>query len=448
MDIRTFGQQDGATRNEDGGNMLPAPRDTAQWTYANGAGLANLTGTYMGLPNGAYIELSASTAIGRFSGYVPCRPGEQLFFSYFIGSNYSSGASTESVNASVAFTLTDGSTTAINLSDPPYGSKRTLLQCYGGIQVIVPFTVPINAVSCMPYIERPVFSSFSFYANSAYLGRTEPGGDNTARNQVVVTVADIDIAAASDGTITTPLPKVVATAQVQQGGVDVRLLTTTVFALSNLSPNLTPGDVTKLTISNASGTRGQITLLSGITGSGTADLTVTVSGKTQAPIKVIVNVNRAIATTTGVGSGGAGAGTKTASGVPTGYVSTATFQSAFIATGIVVASGETVRLNASAEYTFYPDSTDDAVRRSGLNGKWQYRIGAGAWADITAATNGTQGGWNGMIGENFQGSITHNYSAAGTAGTYDFQFVVGRFNTTHPGVVVIDSGSCSVSSAV
>ena len=177
----------GATRNADGINLISAPNDPTTWAFLNGASSTVLFGTQHGLPDGTYALMNGTTSIGYFGDYVDCRPGEKLWFSYFVGSNYPGGPNVETLNASVAFLPPSGPAFAVNLSDAPHSSKRTLAQCYGGITVVVPFTVPANATRVRPYIERPVFTAYSFFANRAQLLRSEPGA---TRNRWYVSASD------------------------------------------------------------------------------------------------------------------------------------------------------------------------------------------------------------------------------------------------------------------
>jgi hypothetical protein len=130
--------------------------------------------------------LQSNNAVVNFSGYVPCAGGETLFFTYYI---HSDGSYLETTNASVAFQRVDGSTYALNLSGAPYNSVRSADQCVGGLTVMVPFTVPDDAVGVLPYVERPSFTGFTFFVNRARLTRAAVGADIT-KDQPIVSLLD------------------------------------------------------------------------------------------------------------------------------------------------------------------------------------------------------------------------------------------------------------------
>lgn len=270
--------------------------------------------------------------------------------------------------------------------------------------------------------------------------KPEPNADVTAQNQVLVEVAEIPVNADSAGTVTTPLP-IVRTPSVTRGPNDIRTDNATTYALANLSANLAPGGVAKLSVNNTAGSadKGKLTLVTGFTGSGTADLTVTVSGVART-VKVSVTVKRALPPT------GGGTGSTSATGDLGGKgAGDTTYVEVFRASGITITAGQTIKCEAAGDYDLSTFSGSSPTSSS-MSGRWRYApAGSGSFTDIAAAVSGSPASYRPIDGDATPGSIACNQNQSGlSAGAFDIVFQVSRSTGTPAGNLTFSAGSIRV----
>ncbi len=264
-------------------------------------------------------------------------------------------------------------------------------------------------------------------------GRPEDYADVTATAQVTVTVADIEIAADSAGTIAGgQLPRTVLPV-VMRGANNIRTDAGTAYALSAISSNLA-GYVSVSNVADA--TKGQITLAAGIGGSGSFVVTATISGVAYART-VTVTVRRAAPPT-----GGSGGGTKSASAELVGAAVTSTsFLEIVKFSGMSAASGETITAQLSAD--FYTTSNVSTSNR--IIAKWQRSAaGAGSWTDIGASMVSSYASFDEFTLDGTPGSISGTRTVSPGAGSYDVRLVMS--NESGPDIY-INSGFASVNIA-
>jgi len=169
-----------ATRNDDGANMIPSPILLDQCQFS-GTAFFQQTATSTGRPadfRRVLLQSSGCTARWCGSTAIPCIPGERLYYSDVI---ISDGGSSETCNVSVSFYKPDGSgLTAINLSS----QTSVTLASVSGVWTrrTASFVVPGGAAFVQPYVERPVFTSFTFFVGEPFLGRSQQGADITGIN--------------------------------------------------------------------------------------------------------------------------------------------------------------------------------------------------------------------------------------------------------------------------
>ncbi|MBY0581552.1 MAG: phage tail protein [Sphingomonas sp.] len=263
-------------------------------------------------------------------------------------------------------------------------------------------------------------------------GQNDPLADQTIASQITLAIADVNLAASSTGVITSgQLPKVVSPI-LNQGSTSIVASSAVTWSVDMISSNLTG----QVPVSNTSGTKGQVTIGTGVTGSGTFRLVATISGVPYA-VTVAVNVNRA-------GGTFGGNPTNNASGPLAGYsVNNTTTTEIARFSSMVVASGETIYCTASGDYSF----ASALSGTSALVGKWQYSLaGANSWTDIAGFVTGTAAGSSSYEpNPDGQGSITVAQNKSGlSANTYDVRFVAARQSSSPTGSVTFDSGTLTV----
>lgn len=264
-------------------------------------------------------------------------------------------------------------------------------------------------------------------------GRPEDYADVTATAQVTVTVADIEIAADSAGTIAGgQLPRTVLPV-VMRGANNIRTEAGTAYALSAISSNLA-GHVSVSNVADA--TKGQITLAAGIGGSGSFVFTATISGVAYART-VTVTVRRAAPPT-----GGGGGGTKSASAELVGAAVTSTsFLEIVKFSGMSAASGETITAQLSAD--FYTTSNVSTSNR--IIAKWQRSVnGAGSWTDIEDSMVSSYATFNEFTLDGTPGSISGTRTVSPGAGSYDVRLVMSKESGPD---IYINNGFASVNIA-
>lgn len=263
-------------------------------------------------------------------------------------------------------------------------------------------------------------------------GQSDPLADQTITSQVTLAIADVNLAASSTGVITSgQLPKVVSPI-LNQGATSIVASSAVTWSVDTISSNLTG----QVSVSNTGGTKGQVTIGTGVTGSGTFRLVATISGVPYA-VTVAVNVNRA-------GGTFGGNPTKNASGPLAGYsLNNTTITEIARFSSMVVASGETIYCTASGDYSF----ASALSGTSALVGKWQYSLaGVNSWTDIASLVTGTAAGSSSYApNPDGQGSITVAQNKSGlSANTYDVRFVAARQSSSPTGSVTFDSGTLTV----
>lgn len=263
--------------------------------------------------------------------------------------------------------------------------------------------------------------------------------DVTATAQIAVAIPEIVINADSTGTIAAgQLPKTVQPT-VTQGTTDIRTATTTSYSLSNLSTNLNPGGTPVIAVSTAAdSTKGQITVSSGMTGSGSADLVVTIDGVARPAERVLVTQKNALPSTSGGGGGGGGGGS-TASQDVTGFQPGTSLGAIAQFLAKTVASGQTVYASCPADY--YVGWTHNVSGH--ISAKWQISpAGAGTWTDFGTLIVGTNAIFDQSSFDSSIGSIAVSQSTTPAAGSYDLRLVAQRSNAS--GFLTIESGMAAI----
>jgi hypothetical protein len=263
--------------------------------------------------------------------------------------------------------------------------------------------------------------------------------DITATAQISVSIPEIVINADSTGAIVSgQLPKTVQPT-VTQGTTDIRTATTTSYSLSNLSTNLSPGGTPVIAVSTAAdSTKGQITVSSGMTGSGSADLIVTIGGVARPAERVLVTQKNALPSTGGGGGGGGGTGTVHSQDLSGQGVS---FSSApiYTITNVPVASGQVCYGTAPLEYGVgWTHSVSGAA-----TGRWRYSpAGVGTWTDFGSPIGGSYATFDGESYDSSPGAIYVTQQVTIAAGNYDFQLMLQRSNNS--GYMSVQSGIASM----
>lgn len=172
----------GATQNVDGANMIPDPLNFNGGSLANGAIFQTLNAAGRPAERKCAELAFANNALCRWGPLMACRPGEKLFYQHVVSSNSSTG--TETCNASFSYFDASGAPLgAVNLSGSSYNTSRTLASAYGVWAIVsCAVTVPAGAAYIQFYVERPVFTGFSFYVGEPVVTRAQSGADVTASN--------------------------------------------------------------------------------------------------------------------------------------------------------------------------------------------------------------------------------------------------------------------------
>uniref|UniRef100_UPI0035CB05CB hypothetical protein n=1 Tax=uncultured Sphingomonas sp. TaxID=158754 RepID=UPI0035CB05CB len=363
---------DGATRNDDGANMIPAPALLDKCVLTGGA--------YIETPGGAtrpaeyrraVLDSVGATVAWCGPGSIPCIPGETL---WYADSVQAPGTGTDVINAAMNFYAADGSA----LSPAILSQAATTLTAANGIWLrrVASFVVPAGAATVQPTATRPTkANSVRFNVGESWLGGWQPSAGVTATAQVNITVPTATINATSGGAIIAGQLPYTVTPTIVKGAVDVRTAATSSYALANISSNLSPGGTPAVTVSNASdSTRGQVTIGTGITGGGTYTLIATVDGIARAGVVGNVLQVNAPPATTGAGTGGGSASVDlSGTSIPVASTVLQTF------TGLIVASGKSLAATWPASYDMR-GAVASGARSSQLSGQWQYSpAGAGTW---------------------------------------------------------------------
>ena len=283
------------------------------------------------------------------------------------------------------------------------------------------------------------------FANTAGATKPENNADVTITAQVEVdNLRTVTLNADQYGTVivTGQLPKTI-TPTVTKGGVDKRTDTLTTYAIVNASG----GCVSMVTVNNTGGSadKGRQTISTGITASGFYDLQVTYNSVVQPLVRVMVNKVNAPPS----GGGGSG-GTKSGSFSPIGLsASTTSYVELNRITGLVQATGETIRAYLNGDYDCFANLT---VSGRTMTARWEYSTTTlNSWTAFSSPAGsytGTGASWNNTIAESSPGSITCNQTAAPAAGTYDIRLVVLESASTSGCVLTFTAGTSSVAIAI
>jgi hypothetical protein len=239
----------------------------------------------------------------------------------------------------------------------------------------------------------------------------------------------VDIAADSAGTITS-LPKTI-TPTVFRGDADIRVADDVSYALQNASAN-----VTTIAIDNTVGSadKGRVTV-SALAGSGSYELVVTIGPTVFPPIKVTLQVNRAVPS-----SGGGGGGTTGGAFDGTGMlVSSTSFAEIGRVSGFAKTTGQTITASFSSDYEFR--WTHDAS--NALVARWEISAaGAESWSTIGSAHTGTLSTFTADDLSSTVGAVTAVETSTPSNGSYDVRLVAALSATG--GNISLDDGPGSV----
>lgn len=166
LNPNAVGVENGATRNEDGQNLLKNPISLSGATYVNGAAPT----TVNGLPAAQLVNGTFAAVV--FEDYVPVRGGESLYFSY-IG--WSDVANPDSIRAGYNWVDAFGNVTANDL--PESFLLGTEAVGVGNSKIRGQFgAVPAEAVAVQMFVVRPTWGgSGSFFVWRPLVSRSQPG---------------------------------------------------------------------------------------------------------------------------------------------------------------------------------------------------------------------------------------------------------------------------------
>ena len=393
----------GATRNEAGGNLLPAPADPTTWTLGNGAIVAYPTA------GRARMQFYTTNAYGYWGPPVRCRAGIPLYAHCSLASD---NASADTTNVSVLWTDSTGATTVQNLSDR---SSRTLSDATTEIGVDFSVIPPVNGTAQF-YSERHVAGGYSMYVDNFYVGESQYAADVTALAQVTLVGPDtVRVAADSMGG---PLADTTIGYKLVVGGVDRSAdATWSIPSSASCSVSVSGGVVTR---TGALGASGRFTVRAAFGGV-----------NYDAPVSFIRD-DAAPPTSTGGGSGGGNPGTNGHADVSSSTTSNAPgsagAESAFTC---VAGSGGQVALAINLDYSVSRTS-GASVSESGA-AKLQWRAVGGTWADVSGGSGGTDvnATWSRTDGST-SGTIALAATKTGlTSGTtYEFRCLFWRGGST------------------
>ncbi len=254
-------------------------------------------------------------------------------------------------------------------------------------------------------------------------GPSDPLADVTIDAQIDIgEILPITYAADSNGNVPNDAKFASRAVQVTRGGVSIRSDPSVTYSLSNVSPSLT-GSKGNLSISNANADRGTI-YLSQFSGSGGADVTVSVNGKALLPARrlTVTVVNGPPPSNPGTGEGG-GAGSNVSANA-SGKLAPGAGDIIELAkfTNIAVPTGKTVTGTAALAYNVAGNTTANQTLRA----KWQFTPAGGTtWTDFAAFQSGNAASYYSDAGEQYRysGNLNFNQGLNPNAGSYDFRIV-------------------------
>ena len=399
-DARLAGIEDGATRNDDGANMIPAPVGLDQAIFSNGASLAFVVGASGRIADRYRAQLAfAASSTVRWSPAlaIPCAPGETLYYRHAVKSDVSTP---DSCNPSVSLYASDGAALgAINLSSQAACSGTEAIGTW--VTKSAQFVVPAGTAYVQPYAERPVFTTGSFFVGEPYLGRQQPGAD--VSQGVVLPFTTVPVTADFDGTVKAGQLPLTIRPTVFVGGVDVSLASSYAvsFAGGTATVDNTPG----------SGTRGLVTL-SAASASGPIQITVTPPGgaafKTVS-VSVVFTPDPPPPATTGSGGGASSASTTTFAAVSSGsYPATPT------GAPVTVRSDASGRIQGIVSLNGYTQWRGKIVYRLASGGSWSDFAGG----EVLGTAPGTVSGGYGWP---TPGNLSINQTQTGLTASTDYQ---------------------------
>lgn len=393
----------GATRNDDGENFVINPQltdDTTGWVLSAGVFRQSISG----FPIGAWFQFpvgSSLAAIANGNGFIPTNGATKLHVSSY---RYVGGVATD-FRAYVNFFTEAGVYVSSDNIDLYAGGTAAFTLVKGVV------SVPANATQYTVNYSA-TFTSGVGNAGALRVASVESGADVTVTAQVLVSVpTEVVITTNGSGAaLTGQLPRTVDPT-VTKGGADIRLLDGTTYALSNVSASLTSIAVDN---TNGSSTKGRVTLTT-MSGSGSANLTVTANSVAQPPIQIVFSC--------AVGSGSTSSstgGTVAGNGVT---VNSTSYIEIGRVTGVVKSTSQTISANLSTSY----DGGFDGTSRT-VTAKWQYSpAGTNSWTDMGGGVTGSGASfwfnpYSGASGSTV-GAVTCNQTAAPSNGSYDVRLV-------------------------
>lgn len=266
-------------------------------------------------------------------------------------------------------------------------------------------------------------------------GPTEAGADKTSAQQILIEYAttNVNISASSTGVIdSAQFPITLAIPKVTKGGVSISQ--DNLMSYSITSPSTT---VNTVSVNNTNGStiKGQVTIPSTITGSGSFSLSMSYNGVSLGAFPVTVKVVNAAPPPSAAPAG-------TTSGqvsVSTAYLATTSGTPTIVATiaGLTVAAGKILKGQLTDTFITF------GINRTGTCfGKWQYSVsGANSWTDMAAYTASNISAATDVDGYPTDiGSVTVNHQVTPAANTYDVRLVMYRGSGTGFGSVTLDPG--------
>ena len=336
-----------------------------------------------------------------------------------------------------------------NIVDIADGSRWIYINAAAGAGIAPP-TWPTTSNAYWSNLTPPLTAANLTYVDGTTIEARKPaeiGADVTLSAQVVVSTPQaITINADQYGTVivTGQLPKVL-TPTVTKGGVDKRTDNLTTYAILNAAG----GCVSNVTVNNTGGSadKGRQTIGTGIAAAGYYDLEVTYNSVVQPLIRVTVKKENALPPSGGGGSGGA---TKSGTFDPAGFsVSSTSYVEMARISGLVKASGETIRAYLDITYDL---SASVTVTSTTVTGQWQYSVaGANSWTAFSSPASSYTGSgstWNNTFQSGTPGALTCNQTVAPADGTYDIRLVLLESSAASSRVQSVTDGTASVVIAV
>lgn len=338
---------------------------------------------------------------------VPIEASKKLYVS---GLSYKAGALVYFA-VEIIYKRADGTNSTILASDA--GSIQPATTSVW-TPFLVTFVPPADAAYCILQFVGSSNSNLC-YVGGTRLANTEPAADVTLTAQVT-TIPPDDIIINADylGAIIAGQFNKVLTPSVTRSGLSVRTDNRAGYTVTDI----TGGLVGYVTVNNTNGSadKGRVTVTD-CTASGTFKLNISWDSVLIATHLIRFTVVPADPPSGGGGGGGTKSGTFSVSGLT---LSGTTFVEKGRVSGLVKATGETIRTYLTSDYTLA--HTSNLTRN--MQAKWQYSIaGAESWTDFATHVSGSSCTY---IADDFgsdTASITCNQTATPSNNTYDIRLV-------------------------